>query len=180
MILRIHCAASENEDAAIRLRELTFELGLVALKVRNDSILCLRFVLYGGAHSPIAIIRSAASVAREMARMHYLFAYCRLGSVNALIWRKWGVREYDEDMRAFIAEHGDVPFEYASMLALKMHSGGAYPEVWPWIQAFQDTHKEKMAVVFGHITSTPPCPLLKEGGVEYRKSSEAFAMYHRR
>jgi len=121
---RIEERRRNGEEKRVRDRErreerLRRELGKCGLVLRDDSVLCRKYM--------DGLDIRLEEVVRRMCEMRYLYEYCHMEECKDIAYR-----EYREELDA-----GFIPdmcvSDAAEHMALRLYSEGGYPEVFPWM-----------------------------------------------
>ena len=114
---------SVNQNKAIkkinREYNLTKALNQAGLELRNDSVLCKKYIDGDGEIDLDKCVQ-------RMCEMKYLFEYCHMDECKAEAYE-----ENCEELRAGYFPDCSV-FDKAEDIALRKYSNGYYPNIFPW------------------------------------------------
>lgn len=102
-----------------RKNKLIINLENAGLKLRNDSILCKKYINGDNDFSLEEIIE-------RMSQMKYLYEYCHMDECKSI-----ASNLYCKELNAGYFPDFSIT-EHAEYLALKKYSYGKYPDVYPW------------------------------------------------
>jgi hypothetical protein len=102
-----------------RESKLKEKLENAGLELRNDSVLCKKYIENTSEYSIKEIVN-------RMCQMKYLFEYCNMDECKTDAYE-----EHQEELNAGYFPDCSV-FERAEDIALKKYSNGHYPKIFPW------------------------------------------------
>ena len=110
---------NKSDKRELRKNKLIEELNNVGLDLRNDSVLCKKYIDGDKTHELKFIVQ-------RMCQMKYLFDYCHMEECKQQVYNEFMDDEDNYYYRGMVTD-------YAETMALKKYSNGKYPEVYPWM-----------------------------------------------
>ena len=153
-----------NKERNNRKPKLEKALELMGLKLRNDSVLCNKYISNG--------IGKIEKIVERMCQMKFLFEYHDIRKEIENIYEEYKIYDEFDDEYYYKLSYNCV-FKLAEEIILRK-IGGLYPDIYPWIK---EEHEEKMYNVFKELeefNSRPPYNNWKLGGYIYREAKKNF------